>query len=340
MIKLHFKNFLLLSVSLLLILSCAKEVSETTEEVQRRILNAYMNTHNFPDLETLDDGLYVLSRTEGTGDKVTDSCFIYIQYSVKYFSGIYSVSTYDSVAKLLGSYDHTKFYGDYVWAVGDGSLSDPVETVLHTMRVGGKTTSIIPPWLTAVEVESSGYSVTSSTDENCLIYDIQINDMYLDIDQHQIDLLEEFSNKYYGGVDSLSLGFYCVKTYDSGDTSTISDGTSIDVDYIGKLLDGTVFDTNIQDTAKKYGLYDASTTYSALSVSYYADSSQFAEESSVVLGFAKALTSHEMTYGDKCITFFDSNNGYGSSGSLSDGIGVPGYYPMFFEIWVREKDDD
>lgn len=341
MIKSQIKILFLALASLLVTVSCAKDVSETSEEVQRRILDSYLRVHNYQDIEPLDDGLYIIDSIGGRGEQVKDSCFLYIRYSVRYFSGDYNSTTYDSVAKLLGNYKVGNYYGTYVWAVGNGTLLSPIEKILLSMRVGGKTTSILPPWLTSTSTGDASYSVSYTSTENCLLYDIEVVDMTLDIDQRQIDDLEKFSEKYYGGLDSTKKGYYFLKTFDSGYKDTIAEGASISVDYIGRLLDGSIFDTNVKDTAKKYRIYDASNSYSGLSLTVEKDSAKIAEgSSSVVKGFATAVASKEMTFGDKCITFFNSTWGYGESGSIKSGKGVPGYTPMFFEIWIHEKDDD
>ena len=140
---------------------------------------------------------------------------------------------------------------------------------------------------------------------------------------------------------------------------TIAENESADVWYVGRLLDGYVFDTNIADTAKKYGLYQSDKTYEALSVTYeskYEDMATGAgsinvaggssnsgssdaegEGGNYVPGFAKALKC--MKYGDHAITFFGSGWGYGSTGTMSGGSGVPAYSMLYFDIYVEEPAD-
>lgn len=333
-----FKTFVIFAISLMAFYSCAKDVTEDDEAAQRRVLQAYLAVNHYDDIEPISDGLYVIENTPGKGAKVADSCFVYVRYSVRYLSGIYASTTYDSVAKQLGSYKNINFYGDYVWAIGDGTTTAPLESIVKTMNVGGKTTSVVAPWITSTTSGNSQYTVTTSSESENQLYDIEVTDMVLDINQHQIDMLEKFSAENYGGVDSLSKGFYCVKTYDSGVTDTIPNEKSLSIWYIGRYLDGKIFDTNIADTAKRYHIYDSSSSYASLSVTYNTDPEEIVSGSSVVLGFAKAITSPDITFGDKCEAFFDSENGYGASGKISGGKGVPGYYPMFFEIWI-EKDE-
>ena len=171
------------------------------------------------------------------------------------------------------------------------------------------------------------------------------------MEKFQKDSLESYSNKYFGGMDSTAYGYYFKNyTHPKGlaDADTIAASTNVNVWYIGRLLDGYVFDTNIEDTAKKYGIYSTDDTYTALNVEIEAkykdmststsSSSSSSSDGSVVSGFARALKS--MTILDHATTFFSSSYGYGSTSSVSSGKGVPEYSMLRFDIWMADTDDD
>ena len=51
---------------------------------------------------------------------------------------------------------------------------------------------------------------------------------------------------------------------ESGGSTAVKAGDTVQIDYTGKLEDGTVFDTSIEETAKQAGIYNANRTYSPL----------------------------------------------------------------------------
>ena len=146
----------------------------------------------------------------------------------------------------------------------------------------------------------------------------------------QQDTMKAYANTHYPGLDTLKSNFYFKKLHDGGRTDTLTN-ESIKVRYVGRLLDGWVFDTNIADTAKKYGIYDVTNEYAALDVMYAEELDRMVEDNSLVKGFCMALM--EMNYGDKAFTMFYSEYGYSSSGS--DQIGP--YQPLIFWLYVEHR---
>lgn len=323
---------MLVSVVAFFASSCAKDVDEDLVTTQKRIFKAYIDVNGYSGCETIGDSIYVISRSgEGVGEYPADSTYAFVRYSAKYTNGDYAAYSYDTIAMQMGTYKPTNFYGSYVWPINMGYISDPISDVVKTMKPGEKSVSIVPPWLTTINTETA-YASTSAP----LIYEIELEKVVKDIYQYQYNVLQQFSTEHFGSMDSLSLGFYFKKFHSSGYKDTIAEGNTIYLWYVGRMLDGSVFDTNIEDTAKKYDLYDPTRSYTEMSVMYSKDPETIEEEEDLVAGFCKGLVSGNLTYGDKCFIFFDSSLGYGSAGSLDNGEGIPPFYPISFEIWVNE----
>ena len=313
------------AVAGLAVCSCAKDKSESANSVQQRILEAYL-TENYPNAERTQLGNYILKRENGTGKQTEMYNAVYLEYSTMTLSGQYTYTTEAGIAQQLGTYSAANYYGPTLMEIGYGTTYTGLEELLLMMKEGGTMTAIIPPWLT-----NSQYGGGSQQEGVNMIYKIQLRHVISNILDFERDTLKAYSKKYYGGMDSVASGFYFKKLYDSG-KDTIEQGKSAGVWYVGKLLDGWVFDTNIADTAKKYGIYDASKSYAAMDVTYESTWEEMAELNSLAKGFVRAAKG--MTYGDKAVTFFNSGYGYGTEGN--DKIGP--FQPLFFYMQVSETE--
>lgn len=332
--RLSLKGIGILSLLVSVICSCAVEVEESSRSIQERVFNSYIAVHGYEGMETIEDDIYVFKREGGEGKQYPeDSTFVMANYVAKYISGEYAGYTSDTLAMLLGNYSPAKYYGDLCLEVGTDFLSDPLNDIIKTMREGERVVAVVPPWL---YTDYSGPVIAS--DGSIIEYDITVTELIEDIDTYQLAQLREYSAKNYEGMDSLSKGFYFKKIYEvegKEEGDTIVSGTSINIRYIGRFLDGRVFDTNIQDTAKKYGIFSSISEYTALSLLYDDDYEKIIEDASLVSGFSRAIATDELYYGEKCITFFYYEEGYGADGN---GDGIPPYCPLFFEIWIEDND--
>lgn len=144
--------------------------------------------------------------------------------------------------------------------------------------------------------------------------------------------MKAYANTHYPGLDTLAAGIYFKTLHDAG-ADTISSGT-VKVHYVGRLLDGWVFDTNIADTARKYDIYVKSKEYTPLEVNISEDLDMMAEDNSLVKGFCRAL--QEMDFGDKAFTMFNSEMGYQSSGSGEIGP----YQPLIFWLYIEPEEEN
>ncbi|MBR5399734.1 MAG: FKBP-type peptidyl-prolyl cis-trans isomerase [Bacteroidales bacterium] len=349
-------RFALMAMVFAAIAGCAKEKDLTEREIQEKILDAYIQT-NCPSAQKLSSGLTILSLTQGSGPIAPgDNDGIYIHYNTYQLDGTCQ-STTDSVkARMLGTYDPAVYYGPTLFIL-NSSITKGMKELLGKLHQGGKATAIIPPWLTSAGANSSSYTNAGQQSTLNMIYEVKAGIVIDDVDKFQKDSLESYSRLYFSPkVDSTAMGWYFRNfTHPDGipAADTIEAGKTIGVWYVGRLLDGYVFDTNIRDTAKKYRIYDASNDYTALSVEMgktYQDMTTYGSSAtsndnttgsegkqSLILGFVRAIKN--MTYADRGVTFFMSGLGYGSEGSMKSGKGVPEYAMLRFDVWVAYSTD-
>ncbi|MBO4571003.1 MAG: FKBP-type peptidyl-prolyl cis-trans isomerase [Bacteroidales bacterium] len=328
------KRLLTAAALLLLILaagSCAKTTADSSNSAYDKVLASWVRVNYGKDVMPNDSGVYVLNFLQGSGKAVGDSSYVCAHYVRRDLSGNIKSTNYIDLCKQLGTFSEADYYGSDIWRVGFQSLPTGLEPIIRTMRVGGKATVAIP--LAQSLVTNSGYNAFPSSETDNVIYEVEIDDVIDDIYEVQERQLKEFSAKYYGAMDTIAEGFYYKLVSETPGCDSIADESSVNVWYIGRRLDGTVFDTNIKDTAKKYRIYDASGSYEAMSVTYYTDLASFISNSSNIQGFTRALAL--MKYGDRAETFFNSNYGYGEGGSSTR---IAEYAPLFFSIYIEPKE--
>lgn len=324
MVKVIFKFILAASLGLMMT-SCAKEVEDSSRDIQERILDAYIEV-NCPQAKKYPSGLTIIDFKQGQGAPVYRRTAVYTDVTATDLAGNYLETTDAQKAKEIGTYSASSYYGPKYMEIGFNSTQKGMEELLLMMNEGAEATFIIPPWLTYTDSLQKGNWAKQSN----IIYNLKCNFLITDIVKYERDTMRNYVRKYYTRMDTIDTGIYFKKLYESnGDT--LSDQT-INVRYVGRLLDGFVFDTNIEDTAKKYGLYSEDNDYEPLSVTCEEDYYTMAQNSSLVEGFCMALL--EMNVGDKAVTVFNSDWGYSYSGK--DPIGK--YQPLVFWLHIESVD--
>jgi len=330
-------RYLLIATILLAMVSCAKEKTAGKNDDAKRYFDAWIS-QNYPNAVRTDLGAYILSEVKGSGQAIADSAYIRLNYTTYSLDGNLKGTTYERVARKNGSYERSTYYGPLVVFRGEDldGLPSGLEEAVSSMNVGGRKTVVIPGWLSTTDRYDSAEEYVKNCSGSDTIYDIEMVDSFNDVTAWERDSLLRFMAANYPGAveDTLYEGFFYVK--ESG-TSTIefSDDTTCYINYTGRLLSGSVFDTTIADTAKVWGLYSSSTTYSQKKVSWYSAeaSEDFTaitlgdDDSKVISGFAYAMSQMHPYEIGKC--FFVSSYGYAASGS---GTSIPSYAPLCFEI--------
>lgn len=316
-------NYLTLTaLGFLALSSCAKEVIESDEDIEKRVLDAYITVVHKDSIHPTASGIYIIREKVGDGMGVENECGVYVRYSVTDLKNNYNTTTSEDIAKQLGTYAKSTYYGPVLWETGYKTIIEGVEEALMTMRVGGKIKVIVPSWMSKFGYDGSNKEHTTTT-----IYEIEVLNVIKDLKIYLADTLSAFNSRHWGlGMDTTSTDYYFKKIKSGDDTLKVGDAVSIW--YVGKLLDGFVFDTNIEDTARKYGIYSSSKTYTALEHTL-ADTTSTSDDS-VVKGFEISLW--RMSHGGEGVAFFSPSLGYGSE-SKSFGI----YQPLYFYIKVEKE---
>lgn len=115
--------------------------------------------------------------------------------------------------------------------------------------------------------------------------------------------------------------FYIVTQEGSGEQP--QQGDSVSVNYVGKLMDGTVFDTSYEELAQEAGVYNENRTYSPFSFPI--------GKRQVIAGWDEGLML--LNEGSKATFYIPSGLAYGQRGS---GRRIPPNSPLIFDVELVE----
>ena len=116
-----------------------------------------------------------------------------------------------------------------------------------------------------------------------------------------------------------------VLTLENGTGEKPAIGNKVNVMYAGYLMDGTLFDSNYQEIAEKYGAFDERRLQGG---GYMPVPMDYSPESRLIAGFREGLLS--MKVGDKVRLFIPSHLGYGEQG----GGPIPPNADLIFDLEI------
>lgn len=334
----------LLAAAAISFTGCAKYAPSGANDANKRYFDAWMQVHH-PDAKPSGLGIYIIEDEPGSGNAVvSEGGYVQIDYVTTDLEG--NISTYTDVetAKQLGKYTEGNYYGPKFQTTMKGTLPIGFLQALTGMKIGGHRKVIVPSWLISYEdFDTEEDYLAKSTSASTTVYDIRVADYTTDIEGWQIHKIGEYfqdnGNIFDGMTAADSLkgheGFYYKRLMPVKDTTSFPKDTSIYINYTGRLLDGTVFDTTDERLAKDSGIWSSARTYEPVKINWgedYTDLTMGSNSSSVITGFA--LTLWQMRKFEKGIGVFTSDYGYGYSGS---GENIPGFAPLSFEIEVVAK---
>jgi FKBP-type peptidyl-prolyl cis-trans isomerase 2 len=346
---------------------CAKTEKVGPNDAYQRYFDAWMQL-NYPDAQPTGLGIYIIEEELGKGNPVGGKGYVLIDYKVTDLEG--NISSYSEAvtARQVGTYKSTNYYGPTFWTTVETTLPAGVREAVVGAPIGTYRKVIIPSWLMSYQAYDSEedylnpplkkdekYDASSYTNS---IYEFTVRDYTEDMNQWQIDSIGRFfankvvkidgkpadetfvtdSGNQMTAADSVSTGFYYKQLKAPVDTASFAADTTIYINYVGKLLNGLVFDTNVERVAKDNDLYSPGKAYGPTKITWGEDYSAITmgtDKSTVIAGFAKTLW--EMKAMEKGVGVFYSNLGYSHSGS---GSSIPGYAPLIFEIEIVAKPEE
>jgi len=321
---------------------CAKVAPSGANDANKRYFEAWMEI-NHPDARPTGLGIYILEDEPGTGIPVEEGGYVLMDYTTTDLEGNILTYTEEDKAKQLGKYKEGNYYGPKFQTTMEGTLPAGLADALSGMKAGGRRKVIVPSWLISYETyDTEEEYLEESNSASNTIYELKVRDFTEDIEKWQIGKIGEYfkanSDKFGDMTVADSLkdhgGFYYKRLAPVKDTTSFPKDTTIYINYTGRLLDGTVFDTTDERLAKDSGIWSSSRTYEPVKINWgekYTDITM-GSSSSIISGFA--LTLWQMRKFEHGIGVFTSEYGYGYSGS---GESIPGFAPLSFEIEIVKK---
>ena len=339
----------------ILLTGCVTTNTTSTGEQAQDYLELWMqewNKNNGKDVKPTDLGIYILDDVPGPATEdlwSADNQYCYAEVTIRSLDGKITSSDSEDIAKQLGTYSSSTYYGPKVFMVGEGISYAGVDEALKGMRIGGERTVVIPSWL----LTTSRYSgldkyLAACTSSSHYIYTFSLSDQFTDVTEWEKGKIKDYIQAFYPGAtptvmpgseegaeaDGTFWFISDVSGFSEEDKRSESE-LDLSLNYTGRRLDGTVFDTSDKITAINNGIYNASGSYTPLSLAFSSTWSDIKvnNSTSFVDGF-KAGISLMWWSGQKATVIFASKHGYSSTSKTA----IPAYSPLVFDLELVPKE--
>ena len=344
-------KYIFLAAAAVIPASCARTISEGVNEAEQRYFNAWMKVNGISESQKAGRGIYILEKTEtASGTTVGADGYAIVEYTTTDLEGNITDYTDMEQAKQLGTYSPGSYYGPKVWTTTAETIRAGLYDGIAGMKIGERRRFIVPSWLMSYKnLATEADYLAVSSDNSTTIFDVTVKDFTKDINQWQFSkILQTINNKdFYDGAfngtniedtTGVAYGMFYKTLEGIEEEKAFEEDTTIYINYTGKLLNGLIFDTNVERIAKDNHVYSASRTYGPTAVQWGEDWSDITlDESEVIGGFSRTLWQMaKLRKGSKGVGIFYSELGYGHSGSSN----IPGYAPLIFEIEFVDKPEE
>ena len=344
-------KYIIFTLAVLLSTGCARLVSEGVNSANKRYLEAWLKINNISEDCKAGRGIYVLEHNKvDEGLTVTKDGYAIAEYTTTDLEGNFTDYTDSETAKQMGAYAPYNYYGPQVLTTTAETIRAGFFDGINGMKVGETKKFIVPTWLMSYQNYSTEEEyLNQTTDLTTSIFNVKVVDFTMDINEWQfVKMVRKFNeDDFYGGrfkgttlADTTGIGygmFYKTLVEVSAEKAFESD-TTVYINYIGRLLGGLVFDTNIERVALDNDIPTAGKTFAPVAIQWGEDYTDITmEDSEVIPGFSKTLLQMaKLRKGSKGLGMFYSELGYSYSGSTN----IPGYAPLIFEIEFVDKPEE
>ena len=146
----------LIPIVCLLAAGCVSDNTPSTGQQAKAYLEVWMarwNQDNGKDIKPDDLGMYFLEDIPGPANaKEWDPsiAYTYASTTIRSLTGTITSTDDANLAKQLGTFAESYYYGPKAFPTGDGYSYAGVDRMLTGMRMGGTRTVIIPSWMLTV----------------------------------------------------------------------------------------------------------------------------------------------------------------------------------------------
>lgn len=234
----NYSRLAVLAAVALLPAGCSQDNSQELKDKEQRALMEYLDANNITT-EPTESGLYYIPEVTGTGLQPEPGDYIEIEYTGELIDGTVFASTDDSTAKEEGIYAQGILYGPVRFLI-DNTLKGLNEGI-SMMKGGGKATLICP---SDIALGSTSSSIIPSY--STLIYHIRLDNVIRDPDSWEQNLIQAWLDSNDIDQTASNDSIYYISE-EPGVGNTIETGDLVSVYYKAYLLDGRVFDSNLDD---------------------------------------------------------------------------------------------
>lgn len=352
-----------LVLGLCLLISCADKKEEPYGEIESKALGAWIAQNEPAMLDSMTrSGMYV-ERLEGPSTdsiRVEVGDWILLEYTSTTLQGNVFRTRSETVAREQGTFDaHTHYVPATVYVNDPNTTMTPGEREILLGSSPGASYRLIMPSSLAFGVQgysnNVGYGGQATLGSGMpVIETIELVEVIRDPAARERRMVNQFARQEWGldPADTLHNYFY-YDVLEKGEDTPLGNDSVVTVHYVGKFLDGFVFDTNVDSISLQHFQTPAAKSYEGVKLSNVTGNA--------IQAWKDYLP--QMHYGELSRIVFTSPYGYGTTGKEAQntsnstnlfpttGTGttpatasitteIPPYTPLIFEIRVSREAAD